>query len=408
MRIFILPSWCPTRDEPLSGTFFVEQAEAIARSRPEWTVAFCSFDLARSRIPWRPHRIPRFLKDYISTPPMSMSVTPSGLHEYKVWAPYFPRFGPQKWRANTEALGKQVRPALADFIRRFGVPDIIHARAVYPGGAAAVALGREFNIPVGITEHIGPFPGKQLSLSDGRPIPLITETYAKAARHSADGSELAERIIALGLSKHVDVIPNFLSDSFGFNQTSLAKNNTAFSFLSVGGPSYAKGTDVLLNAFARLKEHTILSVAGSGAEFPVFREMADNLGISRRVRWLGGVARSEMSRHFQECDAFVLPSRGENFGVVYIEALAHGKPLVATYCGGPEDIVTPSNGLLVPVGDVGALSNAMQYMMHHVADYDPPVLQEDFRARFSATSVVSKFEQWYRTIIDGRHRSTVA
>lgn len=400
LKVFIVPSWCPTPDAPLSGTFFVEQAHALALARPGWRVAFCHFDLARSRIPWRVGQWSRWLRDWARTPTMALNVAPSRLQEYRVWSPYLPRFGHQsKWTHTAAALARQVRHALEDFIERVGKPDILHARAVYPGGVAAGLLGREFGIPVALTEHLGPFPPPQLCLADGSVMPLISDAYRAATGHSSDGSALGRQIVRLGLASEVETLPNFLPDDFGALAADPNFSGRPFSFLSVGWPSQAKGTDVLLRAFARMQSRATLSVVGSSPDLSIFQAMAIELGIADRVRWLGSVARADMPSVFQNCDAFVLPSQWECFGVVYIEALACGKPLIATRCGGPEDIVMPLNGLLVPVGDASALALAMDYLAGHAQTYDAQALRADFLARFSASAVIDRTEDWYRRVI---------
>lgn len=408
MRVFILPSWCPTVDQPLSGTFFVEQAHAIALLRPDWTVALCQFDLARSRMPWRPWLIPKFAKDCFSVPRLVCAEAQSGLHEYHVWASYFPSYRRErKWAANARALASQAKRALDDFIQRFGKPDLIHAQAVYPGGAAAVILGHEFDIPVGLTEHLGPFPPPSLCLPGGKVLPLVTDTYSRASLCSAVSTTLANRIIGMGLTGEVSVLPNFLPDTFGLANLNSPKRREGFSFLSVGGPSLEKGTDVLLQAFAQLERGVTLSVIGDGPQLLIFKQMAADLGLASRVRWLGAVSRDEMPSHYLACDAFVLPSQSETFGIAFIEALAFGKPLISTRCGGPEDIVHPGNGILVPLNSVDELALAMKEMVAHAESYTPQALRLDFFSRYSASAALARIEPWYDAVV-GRGRCKVA
>lgn len=400
MRVFILPSWCPTADQPLSGTFFVEQAHAIALLRPDWIVAICQFDLARSRMPWRPSDVPQFVKDCLSIPQLECLEAQSGLHEYRVWTPYLPRFGRQsKWVVNVKALASQAKLALEDFIQRFGRPDLIHAQAVYPGGAAAVALGKEYGIAVGLTEHLGPFPPPTLCLASGQVMPLVADTYAGASLCSAVSQSLADRVRQLGLADEVTVLPNFLPDLFGSVVEQQRPAERGFSFLSVGGPSHAKGTDVLLRALAKVSPDVTLRVVGDSPEMTFFQQLAADLGVSQRVQWLGAVPRDQMSELYQACDAFVLPSQGETFGIAFIEALAFGKPLIATRCGGPEDIVNAGNGLLVPLNSVDDLVVAMMDMVANAELYKPEALREDFLARFSASAALARIEAWYLAVI---------
>ena len=85
-----------------------------------------------------------------------------------------------------------------------------------------------------------------------------------------------------------------------------------------------------------------------------------------------------------------------------IEALANRKPLVATRCGGPDDIVHAGNGLLVPVDDVQALAAAMEQMRNAYRRFDPGALRADALSRFGVASVACRFESWYRGLLDGR------
>ena len=130
--------------------------------------------------------------------------------------------------------------------------------------------------------------------------------------------------------------------------------------------------------------------------------------LADRVRWLGSVSRKNMPNLYRECDAFVLPSRGESFGIVFIEALAHGKPLIATRCGGPEDIVHADNGLLVPMDSVEELAIAMERMIQTSGNYSPQALRADFLARFSASAVVDTIEDWYVALMNsGQHKAEI-
>jgi glycosyltransferase involved in cell wall biosynthesis len=80
---------------------------------------------------------------------------------------------------------------------------------------------------------------------------------------------------------------------------------------------------------------------------------------------------------------------------VFIEALACGRPLIATRCGGPESIVNEGNGLLLPVGDVEALSGALLTMFEKSRSFDPLALRRDFERRYGRAATVAALRRIY-------------
>ncbi len=101
----------------------------------------------------------------------------------------------------------------------------------------------------------------------------------------------------------------------------------------------------------------------------------------------------------QDCDVFVLPSLGETFGVVLGEAMACGKPVLSTRCGGPEDVVTSQTGILVPPGDPASLALAMKGFLTHSYSFHPRQIRNSVVQRFGATSFLNNMEQFYQDIL---------
>ncbi len=115
-------------------------------------------------------------------------------------------------------------------------------------------------------------------------------------------------------------------------------------------PDEKKGIDSLLRALARLAPADFaLTVIGEGPDRPRLQRLAQDLGVAARVRFLGAVADDVRDAELRRCDVFALPSELEGFGIVYLEALAHGKPCLAAQAGGAPEIVRPEEtGLLCP------------------------------------------------------------
>jgi glycosyltransferase involved in cell wall biosynthesis len=174
-----------------------------------------------------------------------------------------------------------------------------------------------------------------------------------------------------------------------------------FRFLNVGFLHEKKGQDDLLKAFASrfADDPTVaLAIGGDGPERDRLHEMAESLGIAGQVRWLGALDRDGVRAAMHGADAFVLSSRIETFGVVLVEALATGLPLVATASGGPECIVTAADGILVPVGDLEALGDALVEMRGTASSYDPESLRSRCAERFGETALVHRLESVYARV----------
>src|SRR5262249_4592836 len=102
----------------------------------------------------------------------------------------------------------------------------------------------------------------------------------------------------------------------------------------------------------------------------------------------------------------VLPSRAESFGATLIEAMACGTPVVATRCGGPEEVVTREVGQLVPPEDPAALAAALAAVLDRPAQYDPAGLRSYALERSGPPAVSRQLAECYEAALEGRLRPT--
>ncbi len=125
-----------------------------------------------------------------------------------------------------------------------------------------------------------------------------------------------------------------------------------------------KGVDTLIQALARLPDETHLVVVGDGDDRPRLEALARAQGVAHRVHFSGALERDELVACYQHCDVFALPSKGEGFGLVFLEAMAFGKPVVGGAHGGTLDIIEHgSNGFLVPHGEVEQLAATLRRLL---------------------------------------------
>lgn len=122
-----------------------------------------------------------------------------------------------------------------------------------------------------------------------------------------------------------------------------------------------KGMDTVIQALPgvlRVVPDTYYVIAGDGDDRPRLERMAKDVGVSDRVLFAGARSDEELAGYYAACDVFVMPSRQEGFGLVFLEAMAFGKPTIGGNCGGiPEVVADGETGFLVNYGDVDALAD---------------------------------------------------
>lgn len=160
---------------------------------------------------------------------------------------------------------------------------------------------------------------------------------------------------------NVEVIPDPLA--FDIAEVSPMK---AKRVIAVGRYVYQKGFDLLLQAWAKIEKHFPdweLAIYGMGDRSP-YENLARQLGVDMNRCHLNGSTQN-IKKEYLESSLFVFSSRFEGFGMVLIEAMACGLPVVSFDCPcGPKDIVShDEDGLLVPSGDIDKLANAMSQLM---------------------------------------------
>lgn len=128
-----------------------------------------------------------------------------------------------------------------------------------------------------------------------------------------------------------------------------------------------KGVDTLITALPRLLTEwpeLHLVVAGGGGEYAWLEQIADGCGVRGHVHFLRGLSDAEIAACYSACEIFAMPSRGEGFGLVYLEAMAFGKPVIGGAHGGaPEVIEDGKTGFLVQHGDADQLATSLQTLL---------------------------------------------
>lgn len=129
-----------------------------------------------------------------------------------------------------------------------------------------------------------------------------------------------------------------------------------------------KGVDLMIEAMPAIRRqfpHAQLRIAGGGDARPRLEALAAHHAPAGAVQFLGFVDDAKLREEYQGCDLFALPSRKEGFGLVYLEAMSHGKPCLAARAGGAPEVVDDQVGALVEYGNVEQIALAVADIVRH-------------------------------------------
>ena len=283
---------------------------------------------------------------------------------------------------------------------------LVHAHVGYPEGAAAARAAARLDVPLIVTEHAS-FVDALLAEPAIRARYL--ETLQRAARVIAVSRMLAAELLAAipALDGRLAVIPDAVAiDDF---EVASPSERAPAELLWVGYRKEAKGIGTLLQAFRLVREERpdatlrLIGRSTTEAEEAGWHRLAGDLGVSASVRFESPADRSGVAAAMRRASCFVHPSTRETFGIVAVEALATGLPVVATDSGGVTEILGDSPdalGAVVPPSDPASLARAILRTLDRRHEFDPGRLRAYAAERFGAAAVAGRIVAVYDEVLD--------
>jgi len=389
MHILIIPSGhYAVKKSPLSGIFQYHQARALRKKDTNVGVlsaGFVPFKRLFTKYPYEPFED----KNGVNVYRLYKRIIVPGRFANKIF---------------TKSLVGLYSKLFERYITEQGVPDIIHAHNCLYAGVAALKIKKTHKIPYVITEHSTAYARGLISNHQAK---LSREVLKNADIKTVVSSKLGSLLENLF---GADACPNYpifniLDNRFAKEENILkgVKNhNDVFTFLNIAGLDPKKNHSILLDAFAwkfKGNSNVQLKIGGDGPLRKQLENKTKDLEIKGQVVFRGFLSRKKVLLEMQNCNVFVLSSIFETFGVVLIEALACGKPVIATKCGGPEDIVNSNNGYLVPKKNVKALGKAMEDIYLNINKFDPFHIRKDCLLRFGEDAFVARLKSVYTNLL---------
>lgn len=171
----------------------------------------------------------------------------------------------------------------------------------------------------------------------------------------------------------------------------IPRPTSTLELIYIGRIDGEKGLDVLLKALQKVNGDWKLKIIGDGPDREKILTIAKKLAISSNIEWVGW--RQEPWKEIAEASVLVLTSKFEGFGLVLVESLARGVPVIATNCGGPSEIIrSGENGWLLAVGDHENLAKLLQNIINKSISLPAADTCEESSKKFAVNAVVDRIE----------------
>ena len=302
-------------------------------------------------------------------------------------------------------LGDNYFKAIERLIKKKNIKfDLIHAHFTWPSGYAGAKLKEKYNIPLIITAH-------GYDIYD---LPFRNELLRKKVEYALNSADCIitvsnsnlKYINKLNIKTSVKIIPNgFRSDLFYPIPKDRARKKLNLSInkkiiLNVGNLVEVKGHEYLILAIKEIlkrRKDVMCIIVGSGELKKGLEKLVKKLNLQDHIKFVGAKPHEEIPLWMNACDVFVLPSLKESFGIVQIEAMACGKPIVATHNGGSEEIIKEKTGILVEPRNPKQLKEALNKALDKEWNGQKIV---EYSKRFSWEEIVKKILDIYRETLE--------
>ncbi len=383
LKLFIIPSWYPTELHPESGTFFKERAQMLKE---------CGLNVVVGT------HIVHSVKDVFRAPFSSniQEKIEEGIPTYiSQSVNIFPKLEKMAFQRYTLITLKLFQ----HLIQKEGRPDAVWFQSTLWAGAALGEYLNSQQIPFMVSEHLKEFLNNDFSEIQ---IGLIKTTYTNASKIIATSNDLYNSLNNNypEFSSKLALLPNPVDEDIFTLAT--RSENTPKNILCIAHFREEKRIDILLEAFHQIinEGHSLaLYLAGKGPLRKQLEKMVYSKGISKSVKFLGHLPQAELVKELHKADILVLPSQVETFGMALIEAGACGVPVVATDCGGPEDIVTSEVGFLAKPESVSALKEGIQKMIQNYHQFDREEIRNTTIKRFGKGQFAQSIKELLQSIL---------
>lgn len=339
--------------------------------------------------------------DYLRLPFRRYEHTVEGIavsQSYQRGLPLMVRYNVRRW---IDIVGSM----FADYVVKYGQPDILHAHCAKWAGYAAMQISRNYRIPYVITEHL---PKEILAQELGTApssawqIPLLTQAYHEAAMVITVSEELVDELACyFGKNYRHQTVSNIIDVDFFAYRSREPLEGRPFRFCCPAVFDERKGYDVLIRAFSEVLQQVDaqLYIAGFGTDGKALGRLIKSADCQDRIVCRGPLDKAGVRKMLYESDALVLATRGESQGLVLLEAMSTGIPAISTE-GIPASVRPDCGFRYVPVDDAEALAEEMLKAVRQPVD-DGRGMSAAVRRLASPEIVGRKIDEIFSEVLKG-------
>jgi|GEM_PF-213652 glycosyltransferase involved in cell wall biosynthesis len=391
LHIVIIPTWMPIPGN-INGIYTRDQADALIAAGNKVSIFMFRY---LSFISWIKKKLKREpINNYL--PGKLLTVT-----TYDFVNPFPTRFSTNPIETQKKAFLRFIDRKFAAYIRKYGKPDVIHHHEIADFCYITLHLSKKFNIPYVITEHSPYDPDKG-----------HFNSYETKEERLVMIRQASERIaVSTIYQNHYEklfgapfiTLPNLVSKEFTEKPLpAFPKPTTPFHFINVGSFLKARRQEILVRAFtAAFKDNFNfqLTIIANGPLEKEIRSLVSVLDMEKQIHLPGPKKKEEVLLAMDQANVLVVSSEMETFSVVAAESLARGNPVLSTRCGGPQDFINDSNGLICNVNDVNDMKEKLLLIYSKYPSFNNKQIAEDAKNNFSEQVVAARLEEVYRKVI---------
>ena len=376
MKVCVFTSWYPEANNPLYGIFVVDQVKALQHQNIDIAVCY----LEKEKITTLKNKLPRI----------------ESFEAIKTYRSFIKKI-PIRTKLALNHYHKQYAKSYELYKKENGKPDLIHAHN-YLSASAALAITQIENIPLIVTEHAAAV--QQLDLSSFQK-DLCKLVYNNCNLVIAVSNQLKRSILQISPRASVAIVPNLIKDQFQFKK----KNEITeqINLLAIGSLLKNKRFDLLIESVFLLNKHLKnylirLKIIGNGKEYSKLNKLINKLDLQENVRIHNEINNEFIYKDYLKAHLLISTSITETFGMVALEALACGTPVVTTDNGGMSDFVNANNGIVTKESNPEALSAAIKKAIFNYPNYNLKTISDNIHLKYNSKSICDKLINHYEKL----------